>query len=64
MKYGNKISLLREERQLTQEELAVCIGISRSALSHYENNRRHPDYETLKNIADFFDVSLDYLMRE
>lgn len=54
MKYGQRICLLREEKQLTQGELAERIGISRAALSHYENNRREPDFETLKHIADFF----------
>jgi transcriptional regulator with XRE-family HTH domain len=62
MKYGQRISLLREEKQLTQEELAERIGISRAALSHYENNRREPDFETLKDIADFFYVNVDYLL--
>lgn len=32
------------------------------ALSHYENNRREPDYDTIRKIADFFGVSIDYLM--
>jgi transcriptional regulator with XRE-family HTH domain len=62
MKYGQRICLLREEKQLTQGELAERIGISRAALSHYENNRREPDFETLKHIADFFYVNVDYLL--
>lgn len=47
---------------MTQEELAYKVGITRSALSHYENNRREPDYETIRTIADIFHVSIDYLM--
>lgn len=62
MKYGDRISLLREQKKLTQGEMAEITGISRAALSHYENNRRQPDYETLKIIADFFKVTIDYLM--
>lgn len=62
MKYGHRIAGLRDERKLTQEELANKVGITRAALSHYENNRREPDYETIRNIADFFGVSIDYLM--
>lgn len=58
---GDKIAHLREKRGLTQEELSVKLGISRAALSHYETNRREPDYDTLRNIANFFDTSLDYL---
>jgi transcriptional regulator with XRE-family HTH domain len=60
--YGHRISVLREERQLTQEELAGRIGITRSALSHYENNRRAPDYDTLLHIANYFEVRLDDLL--
>jgi len=62
MKYGNRIAKLRDERRLTQEELAGKVGITRAALSHYENNRREPDYETMQKIADFFHVSIDYIM--
>ncbi|NHN29408.1 helix-turn-helix domain-containing protein [Paenibacillus agricola] len=62
MKYGHRIAGLRDEKHLTQEELAHKVGITRSALSHYENNRREPDYETIQKIADFFHVSVDYLM--
>jgi transcriptional regulator with XRE-family HTH domain len=62
MKYGNRIAQLRDEKRLTQEELAQKVGINRAALSHYENNRREPDYETLQRIATFFHVSIDYLM--
>jgi transcriptional regulator with XRE-family HTH domain len=62
MKYGHRIAGLRDDKHLTQEELAHKVGITRSALSHYENNRREPDYETIQKIADFFTVSVDYLM--
>jgi transcriptional regulator with XRE-family HTH domain len=62
MKYGNRIAQLRDEKRLTQEELAQKIGINRAALSHYENNRREPDYETLQRISNFFHVTTDYLM--
>ncbi|MEI7026131.1 helix-turn-helix domain-containing protein [Paenibacillus sp. y28] len=62
MNYGNRIAKLREEKRMTQEELALKIGITRAALSHYENNRREPEYQTLQKIADFFSVSIDFLM--
>lgn len=60
--FGDRITELREEAKLTQEELADKIGITRAALSHYEKNRREPDYETLKKIADYFNVSTDWLL--
>lgn len=59
---GERIAQLRESRKMTQEELAKKIGISRASLSHYEKNRREPDYEVLQRIADYFHVSMDYLM--
>lgn len=62
MKLGKRISQLRGERQLTQGELASIIGVTRAALSHYENDRRQPTYDTLKKIAKYFAVSVDYVM--
>ena len=60
--YGEMIAKLRENKKLTQEELANKLGISRAALSHYEKCRREPDYATLKKIADYFEVTTDYLL--
>jgi transcriptional regulator with XRE-family HTH domain len=60
--YGERISELREQHGWTQEELATSVGITRAALSHYEKNRRKPDFETLTRLADLFDVSIDYLI--
>lgn len=62
MTCGDKIAALRDKRGLTQEDLASKIGISRASLSHYEKGRRDPDYNTLTKIADFFKVSVDYLL--
>ncbi|MNJ01465.1 HTH-type transcriptional regulator Xre [compost metagenome] len=58
---GEQITYLREQKGLTQEELASKLGISRSALSHYEKNRREPEFQVLSDIADLFGVSLDFL---
>lgn len=60
-KIGDRIALLREKSKLTQEELAKKIDVSRASLSHYEKNRREPDYDTLVKLADVFKVSLDYM---
>jgi len=59
---GQRISELRESQKLTQGELSSRLEITRASLSHYETGRRVPDYETLKKIADFFRVSVDYLI--
>lgn len=58
---GKRIQQLRKEKDLTQEELSLELAVSRSSLSLYETDRREPDGETLLKIADYFDVSLDYL---
>ncbi|WP_141335211.1 helix-turn-helix domain-containing protein [Paenibacillus sp. tmac-D7] len=62
MSYYTRIAALRDKRGLTQEELADLLGISRAALSHYEKNRRKPDFHTLTKLSDFFNVTIDYLI--
>ncbi|WIV20100.1 MULTISPECIES: helix-turn-helix domain-containing protein [Paenibacillus] len=62
MDYGHRIAELREKRGLTQEELSNMLDITRASLSHYEKNRRKPDFETLTRFADTFHVSVDYLL--
>lgn len=59
---GGKIAELRKEQGLNQKELAKKIGVSRSALSLYEIDRREPDLETVKKIASLFGVTTDYLL--
>ncbi|GAA5418018.1 hypothetical protein Pryu01_03096 [Paraliobacillus ryukyuensis] len=59
---GSRITELRKKMNLTQEDFAKKIGISRSALSHYEKDRREPDYETIRNISNVCDVTTDYLL--
>jgi transcriptional regulator with XRE-family HTH domain len=62
LKIGNRIAELRNARKMTQEELALKLGITRAALSHYENNRREPDHETTQKLADYFHVTIDFLL--
>jgi transcriptional regulator with XRE-family HTH domain len=59
---GQRIAKLRENQKLTQGELADQLEITRASLSHYETGRREPDYAVLNKIADFFHVSIDYLI--
>jgi len=58
---GTRLKKLRKDKNLTQAELSLRLSISRSSLSLYEINKREPDCETINKIADFFEVSLDYL---
>ncbi|AEM79783.1 helix-turn-helix domain-containing protein [Thermoanaerobacter wiegelii] len=62
MTFSDRLKELRKEKNLTQEDLAKILGISRSTIAGYETERKEPDYETLKKIADFFNVSIDYLL--
>ncbi|EFV71865.1 transcriptional regulator [Bacillus sp. BT1B_CT2] len=57
---GGRLKSLRGKR--TQEEVAKQIGVSRARYSHYENGRSEPDYETLKKLADYYKVTIDYLL--
>lgn len=62
MNFGDRLANLRKLNNLTRKELAEIFSISYSALSNYENNERFPDQEMLINIANYFNVSVDYLL--
>lgn len=62
MEFGERLKALREEKNLTRDALAGKLIVSYSTVSKYETNVRFPDKKTLINLADFFDVSLDYLL--
>ena len=57
-----KLIELRKKKKISQGELANQIKISQQSISSYENNTREPDIETLIKLADFFEVSIDYLV--
>lgn len=59
---GKKFKELREEKKLLQKDVAKYLNISTSAYGYYEQGKRNPDIETIKKLADFFDVSADYLL--
>lgn len=61
MKIGNRIITLRRNNGVTQTELGKAIGVGKTTISNYETGYSTPDAETLIRIADYFDVSLDYL---
>ncbi len=64
--FGQRLKELRREAKVTQEELAKAIGLSeingKTAVTKYENDKREPEYDTLVKIADYLQVSLDYLL--
>ena len=53
---------LRKEKNKTQEEIAEMLNLSLTGYSYYEQNKREPSIETLIKLADYYDVSLDYLV--
>lgn len=60
--FNERIKKLRQEMKLSQYELAEKLGFSRGQLANYEQGKREPDYATLQKLADFFEVSADYLL--
>lgn len=59
---GNRLRQLRKQRKLTQEEVARKIGVARTTYAMYEQNSREPDNKTIQKLADYFQVSIDYLL--
>lgn len=62
MTLGERIKYLREKNGYAQKFVAEKIGVKNNTLSSYEADKRQPDYDTLQKIADFFEVSIDYLL--
>lgn len=62
MKFRTRLRQLRTERKLSQKELGKELHLGTSAISMYERGEREPDFEKVGMIADFFNVSIDYLL--
>ncbi len=67
MEFRERLKFLRENylvkgKKLTQTQLASILGYGYTAISNYESGRNEPSIRDLKKIADFFNVSLDYLL--
>jgi transcriptional regulator with XRE-family HTH domain len=62
MTFGEKLKQARQNAKLSQEELAVKISVSRSAVAKWETDKGLPDIQNLKNIAWALGVSIDYLL--
>lgn len=60
--FGDRLKQLRNSKNLFQEDLANKLNISKSAVGMYERNEREPSFELLKKIADYFNVSIDFLL--
>lgn len=63
MEFAEKITTLRKSRDLTQEQLAERLGVSRQSVSKWENGSVIPDVEKIIELSRIFDVTLDYLLK-
>ncbi len=57
-----RLKALRKSRHITQVKLSLDLNLTQNSISRYENMEREAGYETLILIADYFHVSLDYLL--
>ncbi len=62
MNFSNKLRTLIEERNLTQKQVAKDLNIAPSTMGGYVQGSSEPDFETLKRLARYFDVTTDYLL--
>lgn len=58
----NRIKQLRIENELLQSDLAQMLNVGQGTISNWENGRTEPDQDSLKTIAQHFDVSIDYIL--
>ena len=57
-----RLKELRKQRNISQLKLAMDLGLNQNSISRYENGEREADYKTLIALADYFNVSVDYLL--
>lgn len=60
--FANRLKEARKEKGLTQKELATILQIRQQSYARYEANTAEPSYDMLVEIADFFELSADYLL--
>lgn len=56
------LKLIRKQRNLNQQKIALDLNISRETISYYENGKRNPDIQMLKMLSRYFNVSIDFLI--
>jgi XRE family transcriptional regulator len=60
--FGEHLKSLRKSKNITQKQLALAIGVTERGIQQYELGERKPSYDVLISLADFFNVSLDFLV--
>lgn len=64
MEIGSKLKIARNNKRLTQEQVAEILGASRQTISNWENNKSYPDIISVIKMSDIYSVSLDHLLKE
>lgn len=59
---AQRLFYLRQQKKKTQADIASLLGITRQAYGYYEKGEREPDTDSLNTLANYFDVSVDYLL--
>lgn len=62
MEYYQRLKNLRIDNDLTQERMGEIIGVSQRTISHYESGKREPGLTEIKRYAQYFNVSIDYII--
>ncbi len=57
------LKALRKARKINQQKVAMDLNISREVISYYENGKRNPDINMLITLSEYFDVSIDFLIK-
>lgn len=57
-----RLKELRQKRHISQVSLAIALNMNQNSISRYETGEREADYKTLIAFADYFNVSIDYLL--
>lgn len=60
--FTDNLKFLRKERNISQQEIADYLNITRQAYNNYENGKREPDYEILLKLGEYFEVTVDDLL--
>lgn len=60
--FSNRLRYLRTQKGKSQQNMADLLGITRQGYGKYEDGKSEPDHKTLVKLADYFDVSTDYLL--
>lgn len=60
--FAERLKELRKQNKLTQQDIASKLDVSRVAYTNWENGKREPNLEKMVWLADYFEVSIDYLL--